>query len=257
MSDTVLKEYQDGVLILTLNRPKKKNAFSREQWQAFADAIAEANTDSKVAAVLVTGAGADFSSGTDLNDFTADDAGEGVHPFDACAEAIVNFDKPLICAAKGICIGGGATLMLHADIVYIGDSLRMRFPFTNLGLVPEFGSSYLLAQVVGTRKAAEIMLLAEWMNADRAIELDLATARFSDEKLLDAALNKAKEIAKWPVRSLIATKRLLKADHQTPLKTALAAETKEMHRLGGSAENIEAVMAILEKREPDFSQFRK
>ncbi|ROS04953.1 enoyl-CoA hydratase/carnithine racemase [Sinobacterium caligoides] len=255
MSDTVLKELQDGVLILTLNRPKKKNAFSREQWQAFADAMTEANNNSAVAAVLVTGAGNDFSSGTDLNDFT-EEQGDAPHPFEACAEAVMNFDKPLVCAAKGICIGGGATLMLHADIVYVGESLRMRFPFTNLGLVPEFGSSYLLSQIVGTRKAGEIMLLAEWMGAERAMDLDLATATFSDDKLLDCALDKAKELAQWPINSLVATKRLLKADHRAGLEAALKAEAKEMVRLGGSPENIEAVMAILEKRSPDFSQFR-
>lgn len=257
MSETVLKEYQDGVLILTLNRPAKKNAFSREQWTAFGDAIRQANSDDSVAAVLVTGAGKDFSSGTDLNDFTSPIGPGEVHPFDACAEAIVELDKPLIAAAKGIAIGGGATLLLHCDVIYVGDSLRMRFPFTSLGLVPELASSYLLSAIIGQRKATEIMLTSEWINAERAVDLDLVTASYSDDELFDQALAKAKEMAKWSVSSLVATKRLLKANRIEPMKQALLAEKSEMERLGGSPENIEAVMAILEKREPDFSQFRK
>ncbi|WP_062262219.1 enoyl-CoA hydratase/isomerase family protein [Endozoicomonas arenosclerae] len=257
MSDTVLKEYQDGVLILTLNRPKKKNAFSREQWVDFTLALKEAQSDDSVAAVLLTGAGNDFSSGTDLNDFTTPMEPGEIHPFDACALAMVEFDKPLIAAAKGIAIGGGATLLLHCDVVYVGESLRLRFPFTSLGLVPELASSYLLTTIVGQRKATEIMLRSEWINAERAAELDLVTEVCSDETLFESALASAKDIAKWPVSSLVATKRLVKAARLEPLKQALADEKVEMERLGGSPENIEAVMAIFEKRNPDFTQFRK
>ena len=102
------------------------------------------------------------ASGVDLADFGES---EGEHPFNACARKLVNFDKPVVSAAKGVAVGGGATLLLHTDVVYVGESLRMRFPFTSLGLVPEWGSSYQLQAVIGARRAAELMYTSEWLDA--------------------------------------------------------------------------------------------
>ncbi len=255
MSETVLQQLgDDGVLLLTLNRPQKKNAFNIEQWIAFREALLAANTNPAVACVVITGAGADFSAGVDLNDFS--NAGED-HPFASAAQALIDFDKPVVCAAKGVAIGGGATLLLHADVVYVGESLRMRFPFTNLGLVPEWGSSYQLQAIIGARKAAELMYSAQWINAEQAVDYGIATARYPDEDILTQAMAKAGEIAQWPVRSLMATKKLLRDVHRPALKAAMAGETAGMEALAGSPENIEAVMAILEKRPADFAQFRK
>ncbi|MBB3045969.1 enoyl-CoA hydratase/carnithine racemase [Litorivivens lipolytica] len=257
MSETVLQELdEDGVLLITLNRPEKKNAFNKEQWTAFREAIDAAKDNPKVACVVITGGGADFSSGVDLNDMANAD-GETEHPFMSSARALLDFDKPLICAAKGVAVGGGATLLLNADVVYVGDSLRMRFPFVQLGLVPEWGSSYTLQQVIGARRAAELMYTAEWINADRALEVGIATAKVSDDGLLDQALCKAREIAQWPISSLVATKRLMRQVHLQNVHSANDREQDEMMRLAGSPENIESVMAFLEKRQPDFKQFRK
>ncbi|MRI33880.1 enoyl-CoA hydratase [Endozoicomonas sp. OPT23] len=257
MSNTVLQELDDGVLTVTFNRPDKKNAFNREQWTAFDQILRNANTDKRVAVVLLKGAGDSFCSGADLSDFSNSEPADGVEPFDACAEALIEFQKPLVAAAKGIAVGGGATILLHCDIVYVGESLRMKFPFTSLGLVPELASSVQLANIVGQRKASEIMLSSEWINADRARQLDLITDIYSDEQLFDKATSKAKELAKWPVSSLVATKVLLKKTNLATLRQALVDEKSEMLRLAGSPENREAITAIFERRQPDFAQFRK
>ncbi|MAY36185.1 MAG: enoyl-CoA hydratase [Spongiibacteraceae bacterium] len=257
MSDTILQELDDdGVLLITLNRPEKKNAFNVEQWAAFREAVNTAKDNPKVACVVITGAGKDFSSGVDLNDMANAD-GDSEHPFVSSAKALLDFDKPLICAARGVAVGGGATLLLNADVVYVGESLRMRFPFVQLGLVPEWGSSYTLQQVIGARRAAELMYTAEWINAERALEVGIATAAVSDDGLLDQALCKAREIAQWPISSLVATKRLMRQVHLQNVHAAVDREQDEMMRLAGSPENIESVMAFLEKRQPDFKQFRK
>jgi len=203
---------------------------------------------------VVTGAGSDFSSGVDLNDFS--EAG-GEHPFERCARRLVDFNKPIVSAAKGVAIGGGATLLLHTDVVYVGESLRLRFPFTALGLVPEWGSSYQLQAVIGARKAAELMYTSEWLGAERAVELGIATAAYSDDELLERAMEKAREIAKWPVSSLRETKDLMRRVHRAAIHAAIDAEQAGMAKLAGKPENIEAVVAIMEKRAPDFSQFRK
>lgn len=254
LSETVLQRLDDhGVLQLTLNRPERKNAFNVEQWAAFRDAIAEARENPAVAVVLVTGAGGNFSSGTDLSEFATADAD---HPFASCTRVLAAFDKPLVAAATGVAVGGGATLLLHCDVVYVGQLLRMRLPFVSLGLVPEFGSSQLLQARIGSRRAAELLFTAEWIDSARAVATGIATAAVGETELLAVAQAKAREIAQWPVRSLQATKQLLKRVHEPALTDAIEAEEEAMARLAGSPENVEAIMAFLEKRPADFRQFR-
>ena len=254
MSDTVLQSLdEEGVLSLTLNRPDKRNAFNNAQWLAFRDALLAAQTNPKVACVLIRGAGGDFSAGVDMNAFAE---GDEEHPFDICARTLVDFDKPVVAAARGVAVGGGATLLLHADVVYVGESLRMRFPFTSLGLVPEWGSSYQLQAVIGARKAAEIMYSARWLDAAAAVESGIATAQFADELLFERALATAREIAQWPVSALVATKKLLRDVHRPGIHSAMDAEQQGLQQLAGKPENVEAVVAFMEKRPADFKQFR-
>lgn len=250
MSDSVLQSLSEGLLTLTLNRPTKKNAFNNEQWVAFRDALLAATDDDQVRAVLVTGAGGNFSSGGDINDMS--NMSSGSSPFESCARAVAFFDKPLIAAASGVAVGGGATLLLHCDVLYVGDSLRMRFPFVNLGLVPEFASSYMLQAVIGARRAAELMYTAEWIDAERAVETGIASARFRDDEVLDKAMATARKIVQWPLNSLRETKRTLKAHQREGLERGFAVEKAGMAKQARSPENIEAMMAFLEKRPPRF-----
>lgn len=259
MSDNsvLLSQLDDhGILHITFNRPDKKNAFNRPAWQALADELNQAKDNPAVACVLFTGAGKDFSSGMDLSDFSGDGS-SAEHPFYTAQQAVVDFDKPMVAAAKGIAVGGGATLLFHCDVVYVGESLKMRLPFANLGLVPEFAASYMLQAMIGSRRAAELFYTAEWIDADRAVSVGIATDKCTDDALLNHALEKAKQIAQWPVRSLQETKRCLKAAHTIGLNAAVKIEREGMDKLAGGPENIEAVMAFIEKREPDFKQFRK
>lgn len=251
MSDSIIKQLNDGVLLLTLNRPEKKNAINIPMWHGIRESFNEASANDEVRVVVLTGAGKDFCAGVDLSDFG--DADEE-HPFDGAAEAVANFDKPLLAAAKGVSVGGGATVLFHADVVYVGDSLRMRLPFVNLGLVPEWASSYMLQATIGARQAAELMYTAEWINAERAVETGIATRAYVDDEVLEKTLDKAREIAQWPVNSLRETKRCMKVTHQGGIAAAFAAERAGMEKQAGSPENIEAVMAFLEKRAPDFSK---
>jgi len=130
-------------------------------------------------------------------------------------------------------------------------------PFANLGLVPEIASSYTLPSAIGRQRAAELFFTAEWIEADRAVETGMAARAFDDAVVLEETLRKAREIAQWPVRSLQEIKRTLMVAHREPIRRALEAENAAMARLAGSPENIEAVTAFIEKRDPDFKQFRK
>jgi enoyl-CoA hydratase/carnithine racemase len=256
----ILREYDDGVLLVTLNRPHKRNAFDEEQWDGLRDALSLARGDDSVAVVVLTGAGDDFSAGQDLSAFGASQGPRvdgNPSGFYGCVDAVFAFDKPLLAAVKGVAVGGGATLAIACDIVYVGESLRFRLPFVSLGLVPEIASSYTLQAAIGRQRAAELFYTAEWVGAERAVDVGLAARAFPDEELLAATLEKAKEIAQWPVASLRATKRTLQVAHRAGVEAARNAEDDGMSIMAGSPENREAIAAFLQKRDPDFRQFRK
>lgn len=253
MSEHLLSENRDGVLVITFNRPQKKNAINNAMWAGLRDAFRAAAGDPAVRCVLLCGTGENFCAGVDLASFTEMAPGEE-HPFEAAARAVVEFDKPLVAAAQGAAVGGGATVLFHADIVYAGESLRLRLPFASLGLVPEWGSSYMLQANIGAQRAAELFYTAEWVDADKALAYGIAAAVLPDPDLFAHALARAREIARWPVNSLREIKRSLRLHHLPAIDLAIKAEQAAMQRQAGSPENIEAVTAFMERRAPDFSK---
>ncbi len=247
---SILIDIHQRIATITFNRPEKKNAFNRDAWFALRDAIVEARDNDAASVVVITGAGKDFSSGVDLSDLTGDPNEKP--PFEVMMDELMLLDKPLLAAAKGVAIGFGATALFHCDVVYVGDSLRMRLPFVNLGLVPEAGCSYTLPRNIGYQQAAELLFTAEWINAERAVETGIARRAFSDEDLLPKTLEKAAEMAQWPRNALRETKRTLMQAHSTAINQARELEMAGMMRQVGSAENMEAVTAFFEKRAPRF-----
>jgi len=242
--------FTNRILHVRFNRPEKKNAFNRAGWLGLRDALVRAREDDDVSVVVLSGAGKDFSAGVDLTDFAGDPNEQP--PFEQMMDELCKLDKPLLAAAKGVAIGFGATALFHCDVVYVGTSLRMRLPFVNLGLVPEAASSYLLQMMIGSRRAAELFYTAEWIDAARALETGIATRVFADDELLTKTLEKAAEIAEWPMRSLRATKRCLMEAHRAGIAAARKAEMDGMVQQAGSPENVEAIMAFMEKRKPNW-----
>ncbi len=254
MSETVLKEMKDGILLLTLNRPDKKNAFNSDQWKTLAAELDAARADDDVTVVVVTGAGSDFSAGQDLKDARLPGA---LLNYRILERAVVDFDKPLVAAAKGVAVGGGATMLFHCDVVYVGETLRLRLPFNSLAMAPEFASSYMLQALIGPQRAAELLMTTEWVDADQAVALGIAARKWKDDDLLTAAMAKAAEIAQWPLISLRETKRCLKAANRAGVEAALRMEHDAMDRLADTPEKKEAMTAFLEKRKPNFRRLRE
>ncbi len=251
--DLILTETLDpGVYIITFNRPEKKNAFKQAAWFPLRDALQHARENDDINVVILTGAGDDFTSGVDLGDF-GDEPGQKPK-FEYMMDELCNFDKPLLGAAKGAAIGFGATVLMHCDIVYVGESLKMRLPFVNLGLVPEAASSYTLQSIIGRQAAAELLFTAEWIDAEKAKQFDLCREIYPDDELLAKTIAKAEEIAKWPVGALRETKHCVMEAHKAGIARAREVEMEGMVKQAGSAENIEAITAFLEKREPNFKK---
>ncbi len=152
----ILTERSGSVLRITLNRPAKKNAMTSSMYLSMAEILNDAAKDEDILVVLWDGAGDSFSAGNDIEDFLKNPPGPGESPQAQLANALLNFDKPLIAAVKGVAIGGGTTLLTHCDFVFAGESARFQLPFVNLGLVPEFGSSWSLPARGGHIRARRV-----------------------------------------------------------------------------------------------------
>src|SRR6266446_1783208 len=143
MSD-ILTERSGNILRIQLNRPSRKNAMTSAMYITLADQFNAAAKDDEIRVVLWHGAGDSFSGGNDIQDFLTNPPGAGESPQARLANALVNLDKPIIAAVRGVAIGGGTTLLTHCDFVYASETAKFQLPFVNLGLVPEFGSSWSL-----------------------------------------------------------------------------------------------------------------
>jgi len=247
---------EEGVLTITMNRPERRNAMNEDAFRAVGDAFVRAQSDPKVATVLLTGAGRDFSSGLDL---TAPPGArrDGPPAFEFMMDAICALEKPLVAAVRGCAIGYGMTVLFHCDVVYVGESVRMRMPFANLGLVTEAAACYMAPLAIGQKQAAELLFTADWVDAARAVEYGIATRSYADDRVLEEATSKARQMAQWPTSSLMEMKRMLKSFHKDAVRTARTLESTGMAKLFGGPENKEAIQAFIEKRKPDFRQFRK
>jgi enoyl-CoA hydratase/carnithine racemase len=248
----IITERTDGVLRITMNRPEKKNAMTGDMYTGLADLFNEAAEDEAIRVVLWHGAGAAFCAGNDVEDFLRDPPREGHFPQGNLIEAFISFQKPIVVAVQGAAIGGGTTMLTHCDFVYAGESARFQLPFINLGLVPEFGSSYSIPARVGHLRAAELFLLGEAFTAARAVELGLATRVVPDGELLATATATAQKLAAKPYSALLASRRLIKQASLGELAAAVKSENQKFMELVSSADAKEALSAFLERRPPNF-----
>jgi len=249
--ETVLEEREGGVLLLTLNRPRQRNAFNRRMWHDLRDALGDAQVDPAVRVVVITGSPGAFSAGQDLGEMTGVDEDPG---FGSFMDRLCAFDKPLLAAVNGVGVGIGLTLLLHCDVVLIAEGARLRPPFVTLGVVPEAASSYLLPATVGWQRAAEALFTADWIDAARAVELGIASRLCPPATLLADTRALAARIAAQPPQAVQHTKRLLIATRQDRIGAARAREDQAFTERIGTAENLEAIQAFFEKRPPDFSK---
>src|SRR5215510_383822 len=140
MSD-IITERSGSILRVELNRPTKKNAMTAAMYTSLAEIFRAADTDDAIRVVLWHGAGDSFCAGNDVEDFLKNPPGQD-SPQARLTEAFIGFEKPIVVAVQGAAVGGGTTMLTHCDFVYAGQSAKFQIPFINLGLTPEFGSSF-------------------------------------------------------------------------------------------------------------------
>jgi enoyl-CoA hydratase/carnithine racemase len=253
MSEHIQSSREGHVLVLRLARPDKKNALTVDMYAALADGIAGAEADRDIRAIVLLGSEGAFCAGNDINDFLSRPPHDEDAPVVRYLTALARSTVPLVAGVDGDAVGIGTTTLLHCDIVLVTARAKLRLPFVNLGLVPEAGSTLLLPQTLGYRRAAELIMLGDVFDGARAVELGVANHVVAPDSLESDAMEIAMRIAEKPPSAMRETKRLLRGN-VAELEERIM---EEVHIFTGqltSPEAREAFTAFKEKRQPDFSK---
>ena len=249
----------NGVATIEIARPEKKNALTVAMYQAMTDALKAAQADAAVRAVLITGQPGVFTSGNDIEDFMTRAPGQGSDAMDSPVfqfmRALLECDKPVVAAVTGAAIGIGTTMLLHCDFVYVSDEARLAMPFVALGLVPEFGSSLVVPQLMGHRRAAEKLLLGDPFTPEQAVECGIANAVLPAGEVVNHARRVAERFNALPPGAVRESKQLMRAPQKEAMLKVIATEGALFASRLKSPEAMEAFQAFFQKRKPDFSQF--
>lgn len=256
MSEHIHLEREQGLLTLRMDREDKKNALTRAMYGALADALDVADEDRSVRAVLITGSETCFTSGNDVADFIqAPPSGLDSEVF-RFMKALFDFSKPVVAAVSGPAVGIGTTLLLHCDLVYVARDAKLKMPFVNLGLCPEYGSSLILPRLLGHARAAELLLLGESFTGEQAAAWGIANEALADGA---ATLARAREMAQrfeqLAPSAVAVSKRLMREPGREELRRVIMEEGELFGQRLRTPEAIEALSAFMQRRKPDFSKF--
>ncbi|MEO9222920.1 MAG: enoyl-CoA hydratase-related protein [Mycobacteriaceae bacterium] len=252
MTDLVLAQRQGAVLVLTFNRPDKLNAWTNDLEGRYFELLLDADDDPTVGAIVVTGAGRGFCSGADLNNLKHVGA---VQPEDLARarprDLPRNIRKPLIGAINGVAAGLGMVEALYCDVRFAGAATRFTTAFARRGLIAEYGISWMLARLVGTSRAADLLLSSRMVDAEEAYRIGLVDHLVPQEGLLAAAIGYATDLATYCSPQSLAT---MKAQLHTDTSYADAAAHADQLMLAAfhAPDVIEGVTSYLEKRPPNF-----
>jgi enoyl-CoA hydratase/carnithine racemase len=249
----------DGIGTILLNRPHRKNAFTLDMIDTWAQALRDARTDPDVRVVVLTGAGDAFCSGVDLDrrqDATPatplerkENLTERIHriPF-----ALEDLDKPVIAAINGVAVGAGMDMALMCDMRIMARSARLSEGYVRVGLVPGDGGCYYLPRLVGTAKALELLLTGDFIDAEEAGRLGIANHVVDDADLAGAVDTLARKIADGPPVAIRTIKRAVYQSARSDLRTALDLISSHMAVVTSTEDSAEALAAFREKRPANF-----
>jgi enoyl-CoA hydratase/carnithine racemase len=245
-----------AVLEVEIHRPEKKNALTGEMYTGLSAAMDRAAGDAAVRAILITGTREVYCSGNDIADFLQRPPSSEASPVMQFLTRIQAAEKPIVAAVNGMAVGIGTTMLLHCDYVVAGEGASFSVPFVNLGLCSEAASSLLLPATIGQRRAAEMLLFGDRIDAKRALEWDLVNAVVADGEVLDTGRKRAQALAAKPADALRTTKALLKRHLGDAARSRMLEEGREFNRLLHEPAAREALTAFVEKRAPDPEKYK-
>jgi 2-(1,2-epoxy-1,2-dihydrophenyl)acetyl-CoA isomerase len=250
----------DGVAHLRLNRPEASNGMNVPFLRALYDGVMVATGQSGLRALLLTGEGPNFCAGGDVKTFASkgealpDYLREATAWLQNVAQGLLSLPVPVITAVHGFAAGGGGLgLVCASDIVIAAESAKFMSGAARVGMAPDAGSSATLPQLVGVRKAMEILLLNPTITAPEAVEIGLITRAVPDDDLRETALATARTVSAGAPRALGATKRLVWSGLGGRVEAQLPEEARTVSELSGTADAREGLAAVIERRSPTFT----
>lgn len=251
----ILKEINNECMVISINRPEKRNALNNEMYQAMADALNEAAVNEQIKAVLLRSEGEHFTAGNDLAQFANVSDEDHLGETAAFMEALRKLPMPIVAQVKGMAVGIGTTLLLHCDLVYCDETAIFSLPFINLALVPEYASSLLLPTLVGHRKAAQWLMLGESFGAEDALKTGLINEIIATDKLQLHCQNILQTLCSKPRLAMLHTKALMKSNTEQ-IKMQMNDEMDVFVSQLNTDAAQEAFAAFLEKRPPNSEKYR-
>jgi 2-(1,2-epoxy-1,2-dihydrophenyl)acetyl-CoA isomerase len=256
----------DGVAVITLNRPERMNSFTNRMCDEWAWVIEQAREDDRVRAMIVTGAGSRaFCAGMDVQQEVA---GEGVlrtesgpaqrrnglrYSVHKVARALTLLDKPYIAAVNGAAVGAGMDMASMADMRFAADTARFGMAYVRMGIIPGDGGCFFLPRLVGLQRALHLIWTGELFNAEQALEWGYVVRVFPADKLMEEARAYAAQIAQGPAVAIQLAKRLVYRSLETDLDHALDLAQSAMVIAQSTEDAKEGPRAFVEKRAPAFT----
>ena len=261
MSDpTVLYAEQGAVALLTLNRPLALNSFTRQMHQDLWAALDRAEANAGVRALVITGAGRAFCAGADLAEFDFEpgpdlvaraDPGPVIdQAFNPTVRRLQNLRMPTLAAVNGVAAGAGASLVMTCDIAIAATGASFIQAFSKIGLIPDAGGTWFLAQRLGLARAMALAMTGDKLSATQARDWGMIWEVADDS--VAAALALATRLADMPTAALVATRHALRGSSTRTLNQQLDVERDTQSAMGRTHDYIEGVMAFREKRPPRF-----
>jgi 2-(1,2-epoxy-1,2-dihydrophenyl)acetyl-CoA isomerase len=257
-SDTVLWDRDDAVATITLNRPRARNALTAEMKDALLEAVGLAAAEAAIRAVVLTGAGEAFCAGQDLREH-ADVLASGGEPtatvrrhYNPIITTIMTMPKPVIAAVNGTAAGAGASLALACDFRIAAQRASLLMAFARIGLGADSGASWTLQRLAGAARAAELLMLAEPIDAEQARGAGLFTAVVPDDEAGPRAAELARQLAAGPTAAYAGIKAQLLYSATHGLAESLENEARVQAELGATADHRAATLAFVNRQRPVF-----
>ncbi|WP_372602690.1 enoyl-CoA hydratase-related protein [Actibacterium sp.] len=252
----------DGIAHITLNRPERLNALTRDLLLAFAEAAQDAASRSDVRVISITGAGRAFCAGQDLADrdprkLTAplDLEKLQIELFHPVVTALIDAPQPVVACVNGVAAGAGSSLALAADMVIAGESAKFVQSFSNVGLSVDAGGGRALVRALGPARARAILMLGDFLTAEEAAESGLIWKAVPDDMLAAEHAALLKRLVAKPAMAMSGIKTALRAAQDMPdLQSYLAEEARLQGIAGRHPDYAEGVLAFLERRPPEFGK---
>ncbi len=248
------REVEPGIVVVTIDRPERRNALNLAVKQQLADFIEALNRDETVRVIIITGAGKYFVAGTDIKEMMSMTPTEHtLWATDRVFTVLRQCRKPLIAAVEGYALGGGCELALSCDLIVAGKGAQFGQPEIRVGIMPGAGATQRLVRTVGKYQALRLMFTGEAISAEEAQVMGLVSDLVADGEALKKSMEIAQTIAAMPPLAIRAIKEVVHLGHDAPLETALLLERKAFQVLFDSEDQKEGMSAFLEKRSPKYT----